>query len=285
MNFLSEGRDFGGFLAARGFDVWLVEYRGDRSSRPPSAAAFAAGAWSVDELARIDVPAAMDHIAAATGRDRVFCVGHSLGGTLALISAQGPVADRVAGVVAIGAPGAFTRPHASASRILSLSGLVPKRGHVPARSLAGLSRGLLSFAPDAPLLHLIFDVENVDPVSLMSFVRDGMEDISAGVAQHYVRWAEGGTLVSMDGRENWTEGLARVTAPAMFVAGRTDGVVPVWNVRAGYDRVSSPDKSWVVLGRGWGTAADYGHGDLLVGDRVGAELFPLVADWLAARSR
>src|SRR5438874_1722216 len=41
-----------------------------------------AGQWNVDEMAFYDVPAVLDYVKRATGRDRVNWVGHSLGGML-----------------------------------------------------------------------------------------------------------------------------------------------------------------------------------------------------------
>jgi hypothetical protein len=103
------------------------------------------------------------------------------------------------------------------------------------------------------------------------------------LVRQYRSWLASGFIGSADGKVNYSEGLARVTAPALFISGRVDHVVPPWVVRAAYDRIGSRDKSLVVLGQGWGTRHDYGHGDLLVGSRVVEEVFPLVSEWLEAR--
>ncbi len=279
-NFSHTGSDLAGYLAAQGFDVWLLEYRGDRTSVPPSPQDWQRGAWTVDDFAEHDVPAALDVIQAETGRDDVLWVGHSLGGLLGYIVAQGPQAARIKGMVAIGAPGTFSHPNDMALRVMRLRGLAPKRGQLALRPLSKLAKGALRMTPDAPLFHMIFNADNFDVGAAAGFVKPAMENVGAGVVAQYIRWTEQGRLVSADGSRDYTAGLARVTAPTLFVAGRVDHVVPPWTVRYAYDHVASPDRTWMVMGQGWGHRHDYGHGDLLVGDWVFEELFPVVGDWL-----
>jgi pimeloyl-ACP methyl ester carboxylesterase len=66
------------FLARTGFDAWVLELRG-RGLSHPTAACRRPGRWTFDDLATIDVRAAVDHVAQATGRE-VAWVGHSMGG-------------------------------------------------------------------------------------------------------------------------------------------------------------------------------------------------------------
>ncbi len=279
-NFSHTGSDLAGYLAGQGFDVWLLEYRGDRTAVPPRNKDWARGAWTVEDFAEKDVPAALDAIQSETGRDDVLWVGHSLGGVLGYVVAQGPHAHRIKGMVAIGAPGTFSHTNDMASRVLHLRGLAPKKGQLGFRPLSKLAKGALRMAPDAPVFHMVFNADNFDVDAAASFVNPAMENIGSGVVQQYLLWTDEGRLLSADGERDYTAGLARVTAPALFIAGRVDHVVPPWTVRYAYDHVSSPDKTWMVMGQGWGHRHDYGHGDLLVGDWVFEELFPTVGSWL-----
>lgn len=279
-NFSHMGSDLAGYLAGQGFDVWLLEYRGDRTSVPPSSKDWRRGAWTVDDFAERDVPAALNAIQAETGRDEVLWVGHSLGGLLGYVVAQGPHAHRIKGMVAIGAPGTFSHANDMARKVMHLRGLAPKRGQLGFRPLSKLAKGALRMAPDAPVFHMIFNSDNFDVDAAASFVNPAMENVGAGVVRQYIRWTDEGRLVSADGARDYSAGLIAVTAPTLFVAGRVDHVVPPWTVRYAYDHVSSPDKTWMVMGRGWGHRHDYGHGDLLVGDWVFEELFPTVGSWL-----
>ena len=40
-----------------------------------------------------------------------------------------------------------------------------------------------------------------------------------------------------------------------------------------------------LVGKGHGQAGEYGHGDLLIGRRAPAEIFPLILDWLERHAR
>lgn len=87
-------------LADAGYDVWLGNSRGDAFSwnhtgLSPDSAAF--WAFTMDEMALLDVPALLEHVRRATGAAKVAYVGHSQGSTpaLAALSARGSPAARV----------------------------------------------------------------------------------------------------------------------------------------------------------------------------------------------
>ncbi len=50
------------------------------------------------------------------------------------------------------------------------------------------------------------------------------------------------------------------------------------------DELGSSDKAFVRAGVADGFSVDFGHDDLLAGIAAPAEVFPVVGDWLAARS-
>jgi pimeloyl-ACP methyl ester carboxylesterase len=75
------------FLANRGYDVWVLNLRGQgsgdiRSSNPDD------WDWSVDDYALRDVPAVVDYVRAATGQ-KPFLMGHSMGGMILYAYLQG----------------------------------------------------------------------------------------------------------------------------------------------------------------------------------------------------
>lgn len=284
MNFLLVGSDLAAYLASRGFDVWLTEYRGDRTSRAPTPRDRRRGDWDLDDVVAHDVPAVIDHVRSVSGRDQLYWIGHSLGGIVGYVTLQTEAGQHVAGMVAVGSPGAFVHPNDIALFSVRHRRLLPARGQVPIRPLTQLLRPLLVCQPDAYLLHVIFNAENADPRRLRGFVGPGMENAGRGLIQQFAGWVEGGPLISADGSVDYTAGLARIQVPMLFLAGRIDHVVPAWTVRLAHDLVGSTDRTFVVFGEGWGTRFDYGHGDLLVGDHVHEEVFPLIADWLERRA-
>jgi len=282
-NFMLEGSDLARYLSEQGFDVWLTEYRGDRSSRSPDRRAWREADWDADDMAYVDMPAVLDRVKAETGRDQVFWIGHSLGGVLGYMVAQGPRADDIAGLVAFGSPGAFVHPNDLAEFTWRHRRLLPA-GQLPTRPLSQLLLPALRAHPRSYLVHAITNTDNADPGRLQRFVWPGMENTGRGLARQYLRWIEGSHLVSRDGSVDYSEGLADIRVPTLLVAGRVDHVVPVWTVRFAHEHLGSEDRTLIVLGEGWGTEHDYGHGDLVVGDRAVEEVFPRIARWLRVRA-
>jgi predicted alpha/beta hydrolase len=87
-------------LAEAGFDTWILEPRGRGSSdRPPH--------WTIDDWIRFDAPAAVAEVIRTSGHERLLWVGHSAGGVVgaAMAASGNPVADRLGGLVLLGAPG------------------------------------------------------------------------------------------------------------------------------------------------------------------------------------
>jgi len=282
-SFMAEGSDLARYLSERGFDVWIPEYRGDRSSRAPDGATWRSGDWSVDDIAAHDVPAVLAKVRVETRRDQVWWIGHSLGGVLGYITLQGDSRDAIAGIVTLGSPGGWP----FSNRVARNSHKLPRArsGQVPIRALARMLRPSIDFSPDGALLHTIINADNVDHRLMLTFAADGTENVGRPMLEQYGRWIRSGQIVSADGSTNYTAGLVGVTAPALVLAGRIDHVSPPWAVRAGYDALGSSDKTYRVFGVGWGTRHDYGHGDLVLGDWAEDEVFAVIADWLEARAR
>ncbi len=237
----------------------------------------------MDVVAERDIPAVLDHVAAATGRADVLWVGHSLGGLLGYITLQGEHASRIRGLVTLGSPVLFVQGTDMATRVRSLPGAQPKKGHLPMRSLANLSKGSLRLAPDGQLMHMLFNADNLGVDAAATFATEGTEDVSAGMLQQYGEWIERGSFHSASGTD-WLEGMSRVGAPLLVVAGTVDQIAPPWAVRPAWEKAGAADKTFLKLGRGWGQRNDYGHTDLLVGDWAFEEVFPTVKDWLMARA-
>ncbi|PKA63826.1 Triacylglycerol lipase 2 [Apostasia shenzhenica] len=94
----SPEQSLGFVLADAGYDVWIANIRGTRSSRRHvslHASDRAYWQWSWDELAANDLPAMIDLVSKQTGQ-KLHYVGHSLGTLIALASfSEGRLVDRL----------------------------------------------------------------------------------------------------------------------------------------------------------------------------------------------
>ncbi len=84
-------KSFARYLADRGYDVWLANYRNSGTGQYESDPAIGA---SFDEIAIFDVEAIVARVEAETGA-RPFWVGHSLGGMIAYAWLGGAAFERV----------------------------------------------------------------------------------------------------------------------------------------------------------------------------------------------
>jgi poly(3-hydroxyalkanoate) synthetase len=98
--------------------------------------------------------------------------------------------------------------------------------------------------------------------------------ISGAVLRQFTLWLQKDAMLSADGGVDYAAELAKVGTPVFVVAGKLDRIAPVANVKAGFEALggrsasSSPGTERFVH--------DYGHMDLVIGDRAGVELWPRV---------
>ncbi|CAH1391992.1 unnamed protein product [Nezara viridula] len=73
-------------LADNGYDVWIPNMRGNIHSHKHTFLSSASNNFeywnfSIDEIAKKDLPAIMNHITTNTGKQKMFYIGHSMGST------------------------------------------------------------------------------------------------------------------------------------------------------------------------------------------------------------
>jgi polyhydroxyalkanoate synthase len=235
--------------------------------------------------------AALDAIAAETGREVVVVAGNSLGGTLAAIfAALHP--ERVAGLALIDAPLAFGPeggPLAEAVARLPSARLICAVAGSP---VAGSALGLLSAAA-------------VPEVFLLQRWRDRAasvaDPLAAAVHARIERWIL--DELAMPGRlfEEIVEGLYRedrfrqdrlpvggrvaglggLRVPTLAVVNAVGGVVPPASVLAGLARAPGPPPCLLRYEGEPGPAIQ--HLGPLVGPAAHRRIWPAILDWIASR--
>lgn len=181
-----ERAGFADHLAARGVDLFVLDFRGHGESRPPSARG---GQWGFDDHVEHDLPAAFRAVEQATGAGagEVGYLGHSLGGLV--------------GLAAFGAAGTVAAPRRLALWATSvwLGGSWRRRALIAAFALSAVPLG---YAPARRL-------------------RVGSDDEPRRYVADLARWMRSGRWTSRRGVD-LQAGLRSIRTPVWAVAGEGD---------------------------------------------------------------
>lgn len=265
-------------LAARGHDVFVAEYRGEPSSRPPLRGDRAGDRWAYDLMdhARYDLPAIIAAAARLGGSDRVSWVGHSMGGILLYLYIALHGSDRLHRLVTLGSPVHVGRWPGLLGKLQGVAGRLAERRPV-----------LRVMPPTYLLLPWIWvypgflawntNVRHLTRREALALCTSAFEDVSSGVVRFFLAMAQQRKDIcpaedeQRDGFE--VGGLARLQAPLLVVSGTVDGLAPPRTVELAYHRAGSDDAAyWRVDG--------FGHCDLISGGPCLETVLPVLAEWL-----
>jgi cholesterol oxidase len=275
------------FLALQGYDVWLLDWRGS-IDLPTFRAAF-----TLDDVARNDWPAAVEAVRAATRASEVQVVADGVG-SLGLFAALLSGLDGVSSAVALQAAA-----HVS----------VPKSGWVK-RSLRGLASGSdgSHFEADRRRLDRLLRLQPLQreercssPVcqraSLLyglQYEHDQLNTATHGalheflglsspkLAEHVRLIARKGQLVAADGADTYLPNIERLAFPIAFIHGDESEVF----------RPEGTEKTHELLRERFGKERyvyhripNYGHLDCLIGTNAVTDVYPLILNHLDRTAR
>lgn len=285
-----------GQLAARGYEVFIVDMRGsggshrvglpgqlNRALRQTLIREVGGRDWNVDDQALYDVPAILDHVARETGSDRVNWVGHSLGGMLMFPYLElSPRADRIANFVDMGGVAMVVetpdiREMRRANRGLRVLSLAVSTGRLGRPMMYGRLPAM------EKIDRFYYTSANVDKRTVSRFYGYTLEDPGAGALEQLDPYLNSGRMLSADRSIDYASGLDRVTTPTLMVAGEGDIMADIPSTILTFNALGSPDKTLMRFGRLDGHLADYGHCDLVWSRNAPREVFPPVIDWLDRR--
>ena len=278
-----------------GYEVFIVDMRGsgashrdgvvgkvNRTLRETPFLELDEGRWTMDDEARYDVPAILDHVEKVTGKKRVNWVGHSLGGMLMfayLETSERP--DRIANFVAMGCPVVVAdAPNVElwrANRGLRMLLRVVSSARIARPMMYGRPPGL------ERIDRFYYSDDNVDTRTISRFYGYTLENPGRGALKQLERYVRDGHLVSADGSFDYAAHLDRVKTPTVVIAGKGDILADMPSSIWTFDRLASPDKTLLRFGKREGDVADYGHCDLVWSRHAPRELFPPLVDWLDRR--
>lgn len=266
------------WFASQGREAWTVSLRGTGSSDTPK------GRITFDDYWRYDLPAVVDYVKRTSGTEAIDYAGHSMGGLVlyAYLSQGGQ------GIHAAATLGSPTRIDYGSSvealmtnfgmRIVSPSGAVPSA--LGARLLAPFE----PMVDDGPVERFFYNPQSTRSDSFRRLMIYGTADVAGGVALQLSAMMKTGEFASFDKTVNYREAMAGITTPVLVIAARMDRIVMAPAVKDGYRALGGP-KEWLLITRANGTRGEYGHMDLVIGERAADEVWSKVLSFFDRHAR
>ncbi|MFB6347612.1 MAG: alpha/beta fold hydrolase [bacterium] len=260
-------------LCEQGYDCWAVDLRGRGKSEEPDEH------WGFDDYAKKDLPAVIDTVLEQVDFPRMHWVGFSMGGMLYYALAGSlDYGDKLATGTTIGSPVKFHDPTLVDYFGDQLHSFPFKLKKFPLSYLLrwlGFTLGMVPEFMDLPLVNL----NNVDDKILRRFPSVVFANTSTRAITQYPNWSVNDTWTDEDGTVNYRKGVENVRVPSLVIAGAGDELCPTRG-RAGYDKINTDDKKFVLASEDNGFHHDYSHLDLIFGKHANDEIYSEVVDWI-----
>lgn len=265
------------YFAAHGREAWTLSLRGTGESDladPEKGRPH----YAFDAFWQHDLPAAISYVRAQTGAELIDYVGHSMGGMIcyAYLSQGG---GGLGAVTTLGSPTRLDFGDEILGVLPALKGVyLGTDMSVPVPAAAHLVMPLHGEIPRDVFVTMLINPENVSTQTWKRLMAYGLAEIHGGVALQMLGFIEKGTFGSADGKRDFRKDMANIKTPIFVVAGKLDRLAHPPAVRDGYNALGGP-KEWALIGVENGAEADYGHMDLVMGDRAAKEVWSRVLDF------
>ena len=281
-----KGRSFVNYLAFHDYDVFNVDLRGHgRSSTvssPPSR---------FEDYVEKDMPAVVDLVSSVSGHNKVFLIGHSLGG--AVIYASAPLfPEKIRGIVTIGGVFLFGQGQKIFNFISKLLTSLDKSlsffdflkvipfylvGRVLEPLTVFLNSPLLKEFPVTPWFPGSIEEELAGLRLVEGFDRTGME-----VLKLMIRWASTGKFTDTEGRKDYFREFIELDVPLLVITGDKDTLCTHLDAYPAYYFSRSSDKEYKIFTYRDGKT-HWGHIDLITGKKAPEYVWPYIRRWLDQR--
>jgi cholesterol oxidase len=234
------------YLAAQGFDVWLLDGRGSHETST-------AASYSIDDLGAFELPAAISHVRERTGAAAVHVVAEGVGALAAHAALLGN-ADGIASLVAVGAS-----PHVAPARRPGLLHRVEREERCSSKACHRA----------AETYGLLYEHDRLNALT-----HDTIHELVAPpddrALEHVRSMGEHGALVAEDGDDLYLPRLDQLDVPVTYVHGAESAVF-----------LPEGTEQTVALLGGDGRiryerVEGYGHLDCLIGKEADLDVYPLV---------
>ena len=274
-------RSYSNYLAAAGYDVFNADLRGHGRSLKYDGAR----ASRIADFIEHDIPQCIDEVLKLSGHQRVFLVGHSMGGLICTAAASGRARGKVAGIITLGSPYSF----GEGSRMLDYfskllmglraTGVLDRNFHVPLGFLGNHLRKRIRVW-DSPKFR--FPIRPWRPGSvehdiLDEYLQRSFDFSNIHVAFDIFSGSHRKSLIGPNrGLVDYARAFQSLKIPLLIVAGSHDDLAPPRSVRVAYEVSGSDDKTYREF--------PCGHVDIIMGKEAVSTVWPLCKDWLDERA-
>lgn len=272
-------RSFSTYLASEGWDVFNADLRGHGRSRRFGAQP----ASLLQEYVREDLPACVREAERLSGMDRIFLIGHSMGGIVSYAGAASTLRDEVAGIVSLGAPYRFgkgsvlLRSISSGLRALRATGVFDSNPSLPLRFVGRhfQRRQRLWNTKNLPIPIRPWMPGSIEAEILEEYLPRAFDWTSLSIAFDLVSGGDRSIFEASSGRSDLRMAFEHLNKPLLVIAGSEDDVAPPSSVKPAYEQSRSTDRSYRLF--------PAGHVDLVLGRNAPITIWPTISRWLSQR--
>ena len=287
---MDENHSLARFLNKNGWDTWVISLRthdgdGDFIFDPDSNREKLCRYWDFDRTyLKHDLVTGVNYVKNISNCEKVFLMGHSMGGYLCYAYPQLIGEEDLAGIVPIGSTPFCNPRNFSIIMMLRYGIKIGKRSFVNPIGLGRVhvSKRRLRIIADKSDPNYELFYKNTTSKDIQYKFHFNNDDEPAGVYVDMIwgrdprfydgHWVDPQTLY------DYSENLDKITVPFFAVAGDQDRLQdPKEGMYKGYQRVSSEEKQFMSV-------ANYSHCDLLLGDNADEDIFVHIVNWIESFS-
>jgi pimeloyl-ACP methyl ester carboxylesterase len=132
-----------------------------------------------------------------------------------------------------------------------------------------------------PLTEVLLNPKAIAPKVLRKMYCNLVSSMGYRLLLQLDDWGRNDAFRSRDGRVDYRARLRQVTAPVLVMGGSQDALATPQAVLAQAELLGSADKTVMLFGRENGDTLEYGHGDLLFGEKAPEEVYPRIVRWVS----
>ncbi len=270
-NYHPNGKSLAQYVADRGFEVWMINFRQMGKSRcyDPSREEE----YSLLDIARYDLQNTIKFIKENTRsiRDDIHFLSCSLGASIGFIYFAFFGEKDIRSFTNLGGPLRWVKIH-PAIRIAFYSSTIMK--NIRFKKSRELAKRFLPLISKTPLLSIYLHSEHIDMSKVDEFTQT-VEDPNRFINAEISEWMRNKDMI-FEGK-NITEEFRKFTKPLLCLIANSDGIVPPETVRFPNSIANSSIRDEIVVGN---DKIRFAHADLYISMHAQKMFFEPFSDWL-----